>query len=158
MIVRLAETRDVKAISALITASTKRHILPDLPEQVHSILLGSMTESEIQRYLSLNYVYYVAENQLAGIIGVVAIRDNSHLYHFFVADEYHGNGVSSVLWQTAKLQSIAAGNLSGFTVNSAVGAEKVYLKMGFMRINGIREQGGMIDIPMLLSNNAISSI
>ena len=87
MIVRLAETRDVKAISALITASTKRHILPDLPERVHSILLGSMTESEIQRYLSLNYVYYVAENQLGGIIGVVAIRDNSHLYHFFVADE-----------------------------------------------------------------------
>ena len=152
MIIRLADVNDAKAISALITESTKKHILLNLPNKVHSMLLESMTEIEIKRYLSANYIYHIAENELSDLIGVIAIRDNTHLYHFFVADKYHGKGVSNALWETAKSKSIASGNISGFTINSAVGAEKVYLKLGFKRINGIREQDGMKDIPMILSN------
>ena len=41
--------------------------------------------------------------------------------------------------------------VTSFTVNSAVNAEHVYLNFGFKRINGVRNRGGMVDIPMKLT-------
>ena len=149
MKIRLAKLEDADAISALITNSTKKHILPDLPKFVYSTLLDSMLECKIICYMQSDCVYHVAE-ECDELIGAIAIKDNSHIFHLFVADKYRGRGVARDLWENAKVQSIVSGNLSGFTVNSAIGTEQVYLKFGFRRIDGIRERDGVKDIPMQL--------
>ena len=58
--------------------------------------------------------YHVAED--AGrLVGVVAVRDNKHLYHLFVAEPHQGQGLARELWSVAKAACVAAGNSGEFT-------------------------------------------
>ncbi|MDR8523107.1 GNAT family N-acetyltransferase [Shewanella fidelis] len=148
--IREAQLCDAKSISELIVPLVKKYVCPDCDASVHDVLLGSMSEQRIESYLSSNYCYFVAVSQNKKVIGVAGIRDNSHLYHLFVHDNFQGLGLSRKLWQAAKQQAIQKGNQGRFTVNSALGAETVYLNFGFKRIAGIRREKGMVDIPMLL--------
>lgn len=150
MKIRKADKSDAEAISDLIIPLTEKYILPTWGEEAHDLLLGSMAQGQIEQYLSDGYVYHVAESASVGIVGVVGIRDNSHLYHLFVKDGFNGQGLSRQLWEKGKSDCLLKGNKGEFTVNSALNAEDVYLKFGFERIDGIRERNGMVDIPMKL--------
>lgn len=79
------------------------------------------------------------------------MREETHLYHLFVSDEYQGQGLSRKLWETAMSDVKTRVEVTSFTVNSAVNAEHVYLSFGFKRINDVRSRGGMVDIPMELT-------
>ena len=148
--IREAQLCDAKLISELIVPLVKKYVCPDCDASMQDVLLGSMSEQCIESYLSSNYCYFVAVSQDNDVIGVAGIRDNSHLYHLFVHDNFQGLGLSRQLWQAAKQQAMQKGNQGRFTVNSALGAETVYLNFGFKRIAGIRRENGMVDIPMLL--------
>ena len=50
-----------------------------------------MNEEAIAGYLSEGYDYLVAEEQ-GKLVGVVATREDRHLFHLFVADAYQGRG------------------------------------------------------------------
>lgn len=150
MHVRMATREDAAAISKLIRRLTVKYVLPTCENQVHEILLNSMTPERILQYLESNYYYLVAEsnNQL---IGVAGLRDYTHLYHLFVCDKHQGLGIAKTLWQTIKCDAQRINKTLTFTVNSAINAESVYLSFGFKRVTGIRNRDGMIDIPMTLS-------
>ena len=78
----------------------------------------------IENYLSQEkYQYQIAH--LGGeldsrLAGVVAMRDNTHLFHLFVPRALHRRGIALQLWQAARGASIARGKTTGFTVNSSV--------------------------------------
>ncbi|WP_105259156.1 GNAT family N-acetyltransferase [Pseudoalteromonas sp. T1lg88] len=148
--IRKAEISDAKSISELILPLTNKYVCPTCDVSVHSILLDSMSKENIEKYLSTNYDYVVAVTENNEVVGVAGVRDNSHLYHLFVDDNFQGNGLSRKLWETIKEKAIKNGNSGAFTVNSAVNAENVYLRFGFKRTEGIRNQQGMVDIPMVL--------
>ncbi|MEZ8619196.1 GNAT family N-acetyltransferase [Vibrio splendidus] len=148
--VRNAAISDAKAISELILPLAKKYVCPTCEVSVHDILLNSMSEENVGKYLSTNYNYVIAVTANDEVVGVAGIRDNSHLYHLFVDDNFQGNGLSRQLWETVKEEAIKNGNNGIFTVNSAVNAENVYSRFGFKRTEGIRNQQGMIDVPMHL--------
>ncbi|WP_368084183.1 GNAT family N-acetyltransferase [Vibrio splendidus] len=148
--IRSAEISDSKAISELILPLAKKYVCPTCDASVHDILLNSMSEENVGKYLSTNYNYVIAVTANDEVVGVAGVRDNSHLYHLFVDDNFQGNGLSRQLWEAVKEESIKNGNSGIFTVNSAVNAESVYSRFGFKRTEGIRNRQGMIDIPMLL--------
>jgi GNAT superfamily N-acetyltransferase len=148
--IRKAEPADAKAVSDLMIRQSRKYILPTCGASAHDLLLASMSEASIVDYLTRGYAYHVAQAENGGILGVIGVRDNAHLYHLFVADDYRGRGVSRRLWETAKAECVAKGNAGCFTVNSAVNAENVYLSFGFRRKGGIRIREGMVDIPMVL--------
>lgn len=148
--IRSAEISDSKAISELILPLAKKYVCPTCDASAHDILLNSMSEENVGKYLSTNYNYVIAVTANDEVVGVAGVRDNSHLYHLFVDDNFQGNGLSSQLWEAVKEESIKNGNSGIFTVNSAVNAESVYSRFGFKRTEGIRNRQGMIDIPMLL--------
>lgn len=150
MKIRKAQSGDAKAISELITCLTEKYILPTWDEKAHELLISSMSVSSVEHYLTQGYVYHLAENEQNDLIGVVATRDNSPLYHLFVREDYKGQGLSRTLWEQAKAGCISKGNPGVFTVNSAVNAEPVYLSFGFRRVDGIRNREGAVDIPMRL--------
>jgi len=81
---------------------------------------------------------------------VIGIKENSHLYHLFVADPFQGRGHAQQLWQHAKAECLASGNPGVFTVNSALNAAPVYRKWGFEPLCEVRERSGIKDIPMRL--------
>ncbi|SFC06617.1 Acetyltransferase (GNAT) domain-containing protein [Pseudoalteromonas denitrificans DSM 6059] len=109
--------------------------------------MQSMSVESIQRYIDTNYQYLVCEDQ-SKIMAVIAIRDNSHLFHLFVSDTYQGKGLAKRLWLLAANNSITQGNTGYFTVNSALNAQKIYLKLGFTPVSEVRIRKGIKDIPM----------
>jgi len=156
MIIRKAKQSDVDGISQLTTTLVTKYILPTCSKDGGQLILASMAPSCISDYLDAGYQYHVA--QLNGeLIGVIAMKDNSHLYHLFVAESQQGKGLSRILWELARDACLANGNKGKFTVNSALNAVDVYLKFGFVPVldinenSGIRERSGVKDMPMALT-------
>ena len=98
----------------------------------------------------LRYKYHVAEEDGA-IVGIVGIRDNSHLYHLFVADDFRGRGFARQLWLVARDACRRSGNMEGFTVNSSRFAVAMYRKFGFVVTGPAETQNGVTSVPMKLT-------
>ena len=85
---------------------------------------------------------------MCGIAGIVGVRDNKHLYHLFVAEEYQGQGLAKELWSLAKKACLEAGNPGEFTVNSSRFALGMYKKFGFTESGPPENRQGVIYFPM----------
>ncbi|UGQ45139.1 GNAT family N-acetyltransferase [Massilia endophytica] len=148
--IRFATPDDVDAIRALIMdLMPMMTIHPDA--QGAEQFLESFGVPAMQRYVSApNFRYQLAfvEGELAG---VAAVRDNSHLFHLFVARRFHGQGLGRVLWKAAYDDALSLGNPGQFTVNSSVYAFDMYRHFGFEPTSGKIEQHGIAYIPMRLA-------
>jgi GNAT superfamily N-acetyltransferase len=104
-----ATVADAPRISALIRELSRSFLASPSGEGAEPFL-AAISEAAIQRYVSAsNFSYYVAEAH-GRLAGVVALRDNSHLFHLFVAGPFQGRGLggtlcastrSSVSWRVA---------------------------------------------------------
>ncbi|MCL1126138.1 GNAT family N-acetyltransferase [Shewanella surugensis] len=150
MFIRKAIPSDINEMSALMMCSAKQHITPILDEKAEVLLLNSMSTDKLAQYFDEDHDYYVAiiDDQIVGLIGMKAV---SHLLHLFVSDAFQGRGLARRLWKTAKMAALNGAELMAFTVNSAINAQKVYKKLGFVPIDGIRTCNGFSDIPMTLT-------
>ena len=150
MNIRQANLKDVNHISELISDLALKYIAPNCTSDGLNLLIRSLKPKMIAQYMTTNCLYHILEenNQIAGVI---AIRDNSHLFHMFVADEFQGKGLAKMLWHHAREICLKSGNTGSFTVNSAVNAKSVYLKFGFEPISEVRTHKGILDIPMTLN-------
>jgi predicted GNAT family N-acyltransferase len=105
----------------------------------------------MEGYLSdLKYHYQIAHLDGA-LAGVVAMRDNTHLFHLFVPRELHRRGLALKLWQAARDASIARGEVTAFTVNSSVYALPFYEGLGFVATGPRVEEGGIAYVPMRMN-------
>jgi N-acetylglutamate synthase-like GNAT family acetyltransferase len=147
MNVREATEKDVAAISELLIQLAERFIVGGYSEEGRNNLLKSMSPGAIRAYFEQGYRYHVGETDGA-IIGVVATKDNSHLFHLFVQETCQGRGYARALWEVAKADCLARGSPGRFTVNSSLNAQDVYRSLGFEPTDGIRDSGGVKFIPM----------
>ena len=148
---RNASLGDEKNISELITPLMKKYVFPTIEAAVHDIVIDSVSEKSIKNYLSENHQYMLAIKDGSKLVGVIGMRDKSHLLHLFVCESIQGSGVSRMLWEEMKKEILAEYDIEQFTVNSAINAKSVYLSFGFVETQGIRNRSGMIDIPMVLN-------
>ncbi len=147
MLIRLADIDDAPAISDLITPLARKQIAHEFSDEGARNLLSSMTPEAIDGYFRSGYRYHVAED--AGrLVGVVAVRDNKHLYHLFVVEQYQGQGLARELWSVAKEACVAAGNPGEFTVNSSRFALGMYRKFGFVESGPPENKQGVVYFPM----------
>ena len=94
--------------------------------------LNSVSETAEREYLaSPRYSYFVAERE-GNVVGFIAIRDGTHLFHLFVAAECQGQGIASALWTRARDYATSAGAVTEFTVNSSLNAVAIYKHFGFV--------------------------
>jgi len=149
MKIRIARKEDSSVISELLTTLTRKFIATEFTDVGVKNILHSMQPEAIAYYFDQGYRYHLGEIKNR-VMGVVGTRDNSHLYHLFVKESEHGKGYSRELWEVAKAECLAQGNAGSFTVNSSLNAQEVYKSWGFVPIGGIRESGGVKDIPMKL--------
>lgn len=78
-------------------------------------------------------------------MGVLATRkQGNHLALFFVAGEYHRQGIGKKLFATVK--SLATADT--ITVNSSPYAVKIYRKLGFSATDSEQVVNGLSFIPM----------
>lgn len=151
MQIRRATIEDAHAISDLIRPLAEQYIAHEFSPEGAGILLASMDAAAIEGYFAAGYEYHVAEED-GVLVGVVGVRDNSHLYHLFVADEFRGRGFARELWRVARDACRAAGNVGEFTVNSSGFAVGMYRKFGFVETSPPETRNGVTSIPMKLTD------
>ena len=69
--------------------------------------------------------YYESEE----IIGVIGLRDNSHIFLMFVDKKHHKKGIAKSLFN----HLLAKTDVSEITVNSSPYAQPIYEKLGFVK-------------------------
>lgn len=152
MKIRPATTNDSIAISSLIFSVA--HYFTLHPQGVGAEeFFKTIQPSSIANYIADNkFLYFAAfiENELAG---VVAMRDNKHLFHLFVAPKFQRLGIAKRLWIFIKDVAIRAGNNRGFTVNSTEYALPIYERFGFKASGHKVEANGITFVPMKLMIN-----
>lgn len=102
----------------------------------------------IEKYLSQEKYQYQIAHLDGELAGVVAMRDNIHLFHLFVPRTLHRQGVARRLWQAARDAALARGNTTGFTVNSSLYALLFYQSLGFVATGPKVEADGIAYVPM----------
>ncbi len=145
---RPARPEDARAISALVTELARRFITPDYSATGAAVLLEGMGEEETRARLERGGRHVVAVEGET-IVGVGAMTDNSHLYHLFVAETHHGQGIARRLWEQLRDAALASGNPGRITVNSSRYAVPVYLRLGFVKDGGITARDEITCQPMV---------
>jgi len=146
---RPGTAEDASAISALIMAlQPYLTIAPDGSGAEE--FLVSLSPDIIRRNLQdENYSYQLAFDGEV-LAGVVAVRDNTHLFSLYVGSAWHGQGLGRLLWHVARDAALARGNPGSFTVNSSAFAESIYRHLGFTATGPVAEMHGIRFIPMRL--------
>lgn len=146
--IRPATIEDAVAISSLTETLARDFIAPDCTEEGAARLLESMSAEATRARFEAGYRYFVAVDD-AQTVGVVATRDDSHLFHLFVASSHQRQGLARELWRIAREACLAAGNPGVFTVNSSRRSRAVYESFGFVA-QAETTQNGVPYIPMTL--------
>ena len=109
-----------------------------------------MTADGIRQLIESGLRYHLAELD-DNIIGIVGMKDNKHLYHLFVDENFQGKGIARQLWNIAMANCKVAGNPGEFTVNSSRYAQHVYESFGFVAQSAPHERNGIMTLPMKMT-------
>lgn len=150
MRIRPLHNHDIPAVAALMRALSDEFIVHECTADAAAFFARENDESGICGFVSSGIAYSVAEYD-GVIVGFIALRDNSHVFHMFVDKAHHRQGVAAALWQSARRAALEAGNPGVFTVNASNHAVPVYEKMGFVRTAEMQCKNGIYYNPMQLS-------
>lgn len=147
MKIRAALLKDAQPIRELVL-SLAQYYLDDkgsrLPEWfVDTLNLASFED----RLLSPEFKNYLLEDD-SRVVGYVSIRNNDHIYHLFVSEDYQGRGLARRLWEYARQQSDA----DQFWLRSSLHAVPVYKRFGFTESGEVGVRDGISYQPMRLAN------
>lgn len=147
--IRRAQVADAPFISKLIH-NVAHYFSSGSSGEVAKWFLDSVAPTAIEGYISnTKYNYLVAHSQQV-LVGVIAVRDTTHIHHLFVAPEQHRQGVATQLWMRAMTDALNAGNTDGFFVRSSEYAVPVYTRFGFRVAGAKSEKDGVLFVPMRL--------
>jgi len=148
--VRRMRAGDIEPVRNLVCALASFYV-GDPAAELPAWLADSLTvESFRKRFESDEFqvwVYEVATDAGSTVVGYLALRGESHLFHLFVDAEYQKQGIASELWQQLRTDSA----LSACTVRSSLYAVPVYRKLGFQEYGPVMEKEGLQFQPMQLA-------
>jgi GNAT superfamily N-acetyltransferase len=147
----LGRPRDAVAIGVLARRVTLRWILPEQPASAAGPLLYGMSAKAIRQKMLDGQRFHLAWLDDDRLAGVAAMRDNSHLFQFFVSTRMHGHGIARQLWQRTMRDAIRRADTRHFTLKASAMAVPVYLHFGF-RPSGplLVSDTGLVTQPMHL--------
>jgi GNAT superfamily N-acetyltransferase len=148
---RLGRTRDARAIGELVRRVTRRWILPVQPVSATVPLLAGMRTWVIRRKIIDGQRFHLAYLDDGRVVGVAAMRDESHLFQFFVSTRWQGCGIARQLWQRVLHDAQRRAGTRHFTLNSSAMAVPVYRHFGFVARGPLTvRESGLVVQPMRL--------
>jgi GNAT superfamily N-acetyltransferase len=149
--IRLAREEDARAIGVLVRRCTRQDVLPDQPARAAAHLLETMSARSERTRIREGKRYHVAEID-GRIVGVVATRDDSHVFRLFVSRRWRRLGIARMLLARAVTDCRRRAGTRKITLNASAFAVEAYRRLGFVvtgRAIG-RGPGGVVATPMVL--------
>ena len=150
--IREAGLDDTDEIGKLICTLAEKFITREFSSKAREHFLSSNDGKSVEQNMRSGFSYFVAIDSKR-LMGVVGMKDNSHLYHLFVAEQYQGMGLARRLWEKAMNECKRKGHHGIFTVNSSNNAIGVYEKLGFVQAGPMIEKDGVFFNPMEYRND-----
>jgi len=147
--IRKAKTSDSQRISKLISRNAQTLLQDDFENDGLAFFLTTVNHRAIKDYMEQGFSYLVAQSE-GEIVGVIAMKDYSHMFHLFVDKAFHKKGIAKQLWQAIYQHSIENGNTGKFTLNSTSYALPVYQRWGFSTTDEQQSRHGIRFTPMQL--------
>ncbi|MFC5579938.1 GNAT family N-acetyltransferase [Rhodanobacter terrae] len=148
---RLGRPQDALAIGLLARRMTRRWILPEQPASAAVPLLYGMTARVIRQKIRDGQRFHLAWLDGDRLVGVAAMRDDAHLFQFFVSTRLHGHGIARQLWQRTMRDAVRRAGTRHFTLKASAMAVPVYLHFGFVPGGPLRvSDTGLVTQPMHL--------
>ena len=149
MKIRRAITADSEEIGALIVKLAAEFITHEFGPGARKYFLTSNDGASVKRFMESGFTYHVAESGNR-VVGVVGVKNPSHLYHLFVGVSHQGKGLGRRLWEVAMADCLQNGPIEVFTVNSSNNAVNFYERLGFVQTKAMQNKEGVLFIPMKL--------
>lgn len=143
---RLGCLQDSVAIGVLARRVTRRWILPEQPASAVEALLYGMNAKMIRQKMLDGQRFHLAWLDDDRLAGVAAMRDDTHLFQFFVSTHLHGHGIARQLWQRTMRDAIRRADTRHFTLKASAMAVPIYLHFGFVPSG-----------PLLVSNTGLAT-
>ena len=135
MRIRNANKSDAQQIEDLVKGLSHfylKDIHGHLPDWLSNALSKKELENKIISHEYLNLLCEINDE----IVGYISIKNKEHVYHLFVAKDYHRQGIAKKLWENAKVLCQS----SKYTVRSSLYAVPVYEKFGFEKISVVKSK------------------
>lgn len=134
---------DLPHIAALVR-SLSGFYLDDPDALLPEWLAETLTLMAFQRrFISRDYAALVCVVNDA-IAGYICLKDQTHVYHLFVAERFQKQGIARALWKQA-LNLIQSDVI---TVRSSIYAVPVYTSLGFKKSETVGRKDGLAFQPM----------
>ena len=138
-----------KIISDLVWRVFSEFEVPDYSEEgVNTFKEIIVPERIAEKIKNEGFKVYCCFNESI-LVGVLGVRDKTHISLLFVDKRYHRKGIAKELLRLV-IVDIQKFNpeLREITVNSSPYAVKIYEKLGFMAIDNMQEKDGIKYTPM----------
>jgi GNAT superfamily N-acetyltransferase len=149
ILIRMANVGEAHRVAELVNSLSEKFILCDFSPEGRERFLSEHGAEMVAERIRKHFLYCVAECE-GELVGVVSMRDKTHLHHLFVTETFQRRGLARRLWETAMTKCLQAGNPGMFTVNSSRFAVPVYERFGFRAAGVEQNAGGVIFLPMRL--------
>lgn len=147
MQLRTGTPTDAAAIAALI--ASLQPLLTDHPDGTGAeAFLASVNEEAQARYLASSRYDYLLAHEGDTLVGFVALRDRTHVFHLFVRREHHQQGIAKALWREAMRRTEVDHPDPDYTVNASLVAVPVYEAFGFRAAGPVARVHGISFLPM----------
>ena len=153
MNLRLGNVADASQIAHLI-ASFQSELTVDPSGVGAEQYIASVSERAERQYLESPRYFYIVAEEAGTFAGFIAMRDNAHLFHLFVARAFQRIGLARRLWRAAREEALGRSTPVAFTVNASLNAVPVYEAFGFVPSGSVTTVHGISFMPMRLSLSA----
>lgn len=150
---RLGRPEDAPVISRLARRVARRWILPEQAPDAGLALLQRLGARALRQRMREGQRFHLAWMGDT-LVGIAAMRGDSHLVHFFVGTRWQGRGIARRLWERARQDAVHRAGTRRFTLNATRMAVPVYQRFGFAALgpeglspNGIRSTPMALEAP-----------
>lgn len=107
-----------------------------------------VTDSTIYRMFIIGSYHLFVAYADETLVGMITLREVSHISLLFVDEKYHRQGIGRALVQYVKSYLAAEGRACRLTVNASPYGVEFYHKLGFRDVRPQEQKDGIIYTPM----------
>ena len=146
MNIRLANAGDVETISKLVL-SLSRYYLKSCQDELPPWFVSMLSSDAFLKRLHTPSNTTLVGELNEEVVAYGAMNGSHKLYHLFVLERFHGEGLSRKMWTALT----AACPSDYYELNASVYAIAVYEKFGFIKVGNQQEKDGIQFQPMILN-------